>query len=106
MLCTNVISSPNGSEKPVLEMSDDDMDDVMNVDFRGVFVVSRAVAGHMVERKSGRIINVSSILGKIAARNMVGYCATKAAVIQPTKVMALELIRETSKSTHFAPAIS
>ncbi len=49
----------NGSEKLVLKMSEDDMDDVMKVDFRGVYVVSRAVAGHMVERKSGRIINVS-----------------------------------------------
>ena len=93
----------NGSEKPVLKMSDDDMDDVMNVDFRGVFVVSRAVAGHMVERKSGRIINVSSILGKIAARNMAGYCASKAAVIQLTKVMALELIRDNIQVNALCP---
>lgn len=81
-----------GSEKPVLEMSDDDMDKVMNVDFRGTFLVSRAVAKFMTEQKSGKIINISSILGKIAARNMAGYCASKAAVIQLTRVMALELL--------------
>lgn len=83
-----------GSEKPVLEMSDEDLDDVMNVDFRGTFLVSRAVARFMAERKSGRIINVSSILGKISARNMAGYCAGKAAVLQLTRVMALELMRD------------
>jgi NAD(P)-dependent dehydrogenase (short-subunit alcohol dehydrogenase family) len=82
-----------GSEKPVLEMSDADLDSVMSVDFRGVFLTSRAVVQHMVTRESGRIINISSLLGKIAARNMSGYCASKAAVIQLTKVMALELIR-------------
>ena len=83
-----------GSEKPVLKMTDEDMDHVMNVDFRGVFLVSRAVAREMVKRKSGKIINISSVLGKISARNMVGYCTSKSAVIQLTRVMALELIRD------------
>jgi NAD(P)-dependent dehydrogenase (short-subunit alcohol dehydrogenase family) len=83
----------SGSLKPVLEMTDEDMDDIMAVDFRGIFLTSRAVARHMSNNKSGRIINISSILGKLAARNMSGYCASKAAVIQLTKVMALELMR-------------
>ena len=92
-----------GSERPVLKMSDDDMDDVMNVDFRGVFLTSRAVAKFMVERKSGKIVNVSSILGKIAARNMAGYCASKAAVIQLTRVMALEFIRDNIQVNTLCP---
>jgi NAD(P)-dependent dehydrogenase (short-subunit alcohol dehydrogenase family) len=83
----------SGSQKPVIEMTDEDMDDIMAVDFRGIFLTSRAVARHMSNNKSGRIINISSILGKLAARNMSGYCASKAAVIQLTKVMALELMR-------------
>ena len=92
-----------GSEKPVLQMSDEDMDDVMNVDFRGIFLVSRAAAKSMAERKSGKIINISSILGKIAARNMAGYCASKAAVIQLTRVMALELIRDNIQVNTLCP---
>ncbi|MFH0845264.1 MAG: SDR family NAD(P)-dependent oxidoreductase [Pseudomonadota bacterium] len=83
-----------GSEKPVLKMTDEDMDHVMNVDFRGVFLVSRAVAREMVKRKSGKIINISSGLGKLSARNMSAYCTSKASVIQLTRVMALELIRD------------
>jgi NAD(P)-dependent dehydrogenase (short-subunit alcohol dehydrogenase family) len=84
----------SGAQKPVLKMSDDDIDHIMAVDFRGVFVTSRAVARHMATRRYGKIINISSILGKIAARNMSSYCASKAAVTQLTKVMALELIRD------------
>ena len=71
-----------GSEKPVLKMTDQDMEEVMNINFRGTFFVSRAVAQVMVRQKNGNIINISSTMGKIAARNMAGYCASKAAVIQ------------------------
>lgn len=92
-----------GSEKPVLNMSDEDMDDVMNVDFRGTFLVSRAVAKEMVKQKSGKVINVSSILGKISARNISGYCASKAAVIQLTRVMALELIYDNIQVNALCP---
>ncbi len=92
-----------GPEKPVLEMTDSDMEEVMSVDFQGVFFVSRSVAKHMVGRKSGKIINVSSVLGKIASRNMSGYCASKSAVIQLTKVMALELIRNNVQVNALCP---
>lgn len=83
-----------GSQLSVLEMSDEDMDEVMNIDFRGIFLVCRAVARYMARNKRGRIINVSSMFGKIAASNISGYCASKAAVIHLTRVMALELIRD------------
>ncbi len=92
-----------GSEQPVLKMTDADIDEVMNVDFRGTFLDSRAVAQVMVRQKGGKIINVSSILGKIAARNMAGYCASKAAVIQLTRVMALELARDNIQVNALCP---
>ena len=92
-----------GSEKPVIRMTDEDLDEVMNVDFRGTFLVSRAVAQIMVRQKSGKIINVSSILGKISARNMTGYCASKAAVLQLTRVMALELMRDNIQVNAMCP---
>ena len=92
-----------GSEKPVLKMTDEDMDEVMSVDFRGTFLVSRAAAQIMVKQKGGRIINVASILGKISARNMAGYCASKAAVIQLTRVMALELMRDNIQVNALCP---
>jgi NAD(P)-dependent dehydrogenase (short-subunit alcohol dehydrogenase family) len=93
----------SGSQKPVLKMTDEDMDDIMTVDFRGIFLASRAVGQHMAKNKSGKIINISSILGKLAARNMSGYCASKAAVIQLTKVMALELMRDNVQVNALCP---
>ncbi len=92
-----------GSEKPVLKMTDEDLDDVMNVDFRGTFLVCRAAGQLMSQQKGGKIINVASILGKIAARNMLGYCASKAAVIQLTRVMALELMRDNVQVNALCP---
>jgi NAD(P)-dependent dehydrogenase (short-subunit alcohol dehydrogenase family) len=92
-----------GSEKPVIRMTDEDLDEVMKVDFRGTFLVSRAVAQIMVGQKSGKIINISSVLGKISARNMTGYCASKAAVLQLTRVMALELIRDNIQVNAMCP---
>jgi NAD(P)-dependent dehydrogenase (short-subunit alcohol dehydrogenase family) len=93
----------SGSEKPVLKMTDADLDEVMNVDFRGTFLVSRAAGQVMARQKSGKIINVASILGKIATRNLLGYCASKAAVIQLTKVMALELMRDNVQVNALCP---
>lgn len=92
-----------GSEKPVLSMTDDDMTEVMSVDFYGTFFVSRSVAQMMVRRKSGKIINICSILGKVAARNMAGYCASKAAILQLTRVMALELMHENIQVNAISP---
>jgi NAD(P)-dependent dehydrogenase (short-subunit alcohol dehydrogenase family) len=92
-----------GSEKPVLKMTDEDLDDIMNINFRGTFLASRAAAQIMVKQKSGHIINIASILGKIAVRNMVGYCASKAGVIQLTRVLALELMRDNVQVNALCP---
>ncbi len=82
-----------GVEKPVIEMTDADWDRTLNIDLRGTFLCSRAGAREMVKRNEGKIINVASMYGIIATRYEADYCASKAGVIQLTKVMALELAR-------------
>jgi len=93
----------SGNQKPVVEMTDADLDEVMNVDFRGTFLVSRAVSREMIKSGSGKIINVASVLGKVAARYMSGYCCSKAAVISFTKVLALELLRHNIQVNALCP---
>ena len=93
----------SGKQKPVVEMTDADLDEVMNVDFRGTFLVSRAVSREMIKSGSGKIINVASVLGKVAARYMSGYCCSKAAVISFTKVLALELLRHNIQVNALCP---
>ena len=82
-----------GSEKPVVEMSDEDWDTTLNINLRGIFLCSRAAAREMIKKKEGKIINVASAAAFMASRNMAAYCAGKAGVVQLTRVMALELVK-------------
>ena len=87
-------SGIGGSEKPILEMNDEDWDSVINTNLKGVFILSQAVVGKMLKRgRGGKIINVASIGSLIVFKNMSAYCASKAACVQLTKVMALEWAR-------------
>ena len=66
-------------------------DRILNVDLRGLFLVSRAVARQMIAQKAGRIINISSVLGLVPARLQSPFVAAKAGVVNLTRSMALEL---------------
>lgn len=65
-------------------------DRILAVNLSGVFLVSRAVGRHMLERGSGAIVNLSSIAGSRGLTNTVAYCASKGGVEQVTRAMALE----------------
>jgi 3-oxoacyl-[acyl-carrier protein] reductase len=76
----------------VLEMSEGDWDRVMDVNAKGTFLVSKAVARHMVKAGiKGQIINISSGSYHNARVGSAHYCASKAAGIMFTKVLAMEL---------------
>ena len=64
---------------------------ILSVDLTGLFLVSRAASRHMVERKSGRIVNISSVLGVVPARLQCAFTTAKAGVVQLTRTMAIEL---------------
>ena len=64
---------------------------ILRVDLTGLFFVSRAAAKPMLAQKSGRIINIASVLGLAPARLQSPYVAAKAGVVNLTKAMALEL---------------
>jgi len=64
---------------------------ILNVDLTGLFLVSRAASRFMVQRKAGRIVNISSVLGVVPARLQCAYTTAKAGVVQLTRTMAIEL---------------
>ena len=76
--------------KPALEFTPEEWDAVVDVSLKGSFLCCQAVAPHMIERKYGRIINVSSMLGLVGLRGRSAYTAAKGGLIQLTQTLALE----------------
>jgi NAD(P)-dependent dehydrogenase (short-subunit alcohol dehydrogenase family) len=77
-------------DKTVLKLTDDDWNKVLSVNLSGAFFLSQAVLGHMIERGSGRIINVSSIIGEIGNIGQANYAASKSGLFGLTKTLARE----------------
>ena len=73
------------------QFSPEDWDRIMNVDLRGLFLVSRTTSSIMVEQGEGRIVNISSVLGVVPARLQCAFTAAKAGVVNLSRAMALEL---------------
>ena len=89
---------------PLLEMTEEDWDAVLDTCLKGVFLCTQAVAKHMVKQKSGRIINMSSSAGRgTAEESMANYGAAKAGVIELTKSTARALGRYGISVTAIAP---
>ena len=91
---------------PFLDMTEEDWDAVVAVDLKGTFLCGQAVARHMVRRKYGKIINVSSLSG-MGARNptMANYAASKAGVNNLSRVMALALGEHNINVNVVAPGV-
>ena len=77
-------------DKTVLKLTDDDWHKVLDVNLSGAFFLSQAALRHMVERGSGRIINVSSIIGEIGNIGQANYAASKSGLFGLTKTLARE----------------
>lgn len=78
----------------VVDMSTEMWDQMMRINLRSIFLCSRAVLPSMLERKYGRIINLSSQLAHKGAPLMAHYAASKAGVIGFTRSLAYEVARE------------
>jgi NAD(P)-dependent dehydrogenase (short-subunit alcohol dehydrogenase family) len=76
--------------KPVLDLEPDEWDHVIDVNLRGYFLVARRVGREMVKRRYGRVIMITSMLAQVAHRNVGAYAASKGAVTQFAKVLAIE----------------
>lgn len=76
--------------KPIEDFDEESWDLVQATNLKGPFLCARAVARHMKARGYGKVINLGSMLGLSALPDRSAYCASKAAVMQLTKVLALE----------------
>lgn len=77
----------------LLRMKSDDWDAVLDTNLKGAFLCTRAAAKVMSKQRSGRIINISSVVGEMGNAGQANYCASKAGLLGLTKSVARELAR-------------
>lgn len=75
----------------LMRMKESEWDDVININLKGVFLCTKAVTRQMMKQRSGRIINISSIVGVSGNAGQANYVAAKSGVIGLTKTSAKEL---------------
>ena len=86
-----------------LETNDDNWKRIMAVNVDGVFFMCRSAIRHMVNKKSGSIVNFGSIWGDVASSGVTAYCVTKGAVHQLTRALALEHAEDGIRVNAVAP---
>ncbi len=86
-------------------LSDDDVHDVLDTNVGGVFNVTRAVVPHMMSRRSGKIVNLSSVSGEKGGRGQTNYAASKGAINAMTRALAVELAPRKIMVNAVAPGV-
>ncbi|MBR6475970.1 MAG: SDR family oxidoreductase [Lachnospiraceae bacterium] len=95
-----------GSSKPFYEMDSDAFQNVLNVNTKGVFLMSKYVARTMLAQKRGKIVNISCIRASVFRNNMSDYAASKGAVVSMTSAMALDLAPYNIQVNSVAPGFT
>lgn len=91
--------------KPFADITEDDWDEMMRVNLKGIYNCTKAVVDNMIHNKSGKIINISSIWGEVGASCEVHYSTAKAGVIGFTKALAKELALSNIQVNCVSPGI-
>jgi 3-oxoacyl-[acyl-carrier protein] reductase len=90
-------------DRLLLRMNTDDWDQVIQVDLRGAFLCTRFVMPHLIKQRSGRIVNISSVVGISGNPGQANYAAAKAGLIGFTKSVAREVASRNVTVNALAP---
>ena len=91
------------SDNLLMRMSEDDWDNVLNVNLKAAFTAIKAASRTMIKQRSGRIINISSVVGLMGNAGQVNYAASKAGLIGMTKSVAREFASRGITANCIAP---
>jgi NAD(P)-dependent dehydrogenase (short-subunit alcohol dehydrogenase family) len=94
--------------EPMIEVSDEHLDHLLNLNIRSCFIAAQAAVKKMLQdperaKKGGSVINISSQMGHIGSPNRTVYCTTKHAIEGLTKAMAIELAEHNIRVNSVAP---
>jgi len=87
----------------LLRMKEEDWDAVLTVNLKGAFLCTRAAAKVMTKQRSGRIINIASVVGQMGNAGQANYCASKAGLMGLTRSNARELAKRNITVNAVAP---
>lgn len=73
-----------------IDVTDEEWDDTFATNLKSMLITARIMGPKMIEQKGGKFINIGSVLGIMGSQNAASYCSAKGAVVQLTKVLALE----------------
>ena len=90
-------------DRLLLRMNTDDWDQVLQVDLRGAFLCTRFVMPHLIKQRSGRVVNISSVVGISGNPGQANYAAAKAGLIGFTKSVAREVASRNVTVNALAP---
>ncbi len=86
------------ADKTVAKMTDDDWNRVIAVNLSGAFYLAQATLAHMLERGTGRIVMISSVIGEMGAIGQANYAASKSGLFGLTKTLAREACFQLARS--------
>lgn len=87
----------------LMRMKEDEWDDVININLKGVFLCTKGVSRQMMRQRAGKIVNVASVVGVVGNPGQANYVAAKAGVIGLTKTTAKELASRNINVNAVAP---
>lgn len=90
-------------DKLILRMTEEDWDAVLDVNLKGTFHCTKAVVRHMAKQRSGKIVNIASVVGEMGNAGQANYSASKAGVIGLTKTIAREFAQRGININAIAP---